>query len=279
MVIPLNTTEILAMPVIGKVSIGDLLAVAIILFASVVIGKVITIYIKKSLSDKVEKNELRILVRAVQYGVLLIGVIAVLPYFQVNLSGFLVAGGIAGVIIGFASQSVVSNLVSGIFLIIERPISIGDNITIGEVSGHVEEVRVLSTIIRSYDGIYIRVPNEKVFTSDITNYVANIARRFEYSIGISYRNDAGKAASLIRDLISRHPFVLKYPEPSVFVDSLGESSVNIAVRIWTPSTEWYSTKKELLWKIKKTLDDNGIEIPYPQQVVWLGKHGEKIGES
>src|SRR5512147_2284259 len=162
----------MATPVAGTLTFGDILAIVAILVAAAIIGKVATIYIKKSFSDKVDKKELKILVRAVQYGILLVGFVAILPYFQVNLSGLLVAGGIAGVIIGFASQSVVSNLVSGIFLIIERPVSIGDNVSIGEISGHVEEVRVLSTIIRSYDGIYTRVPNEKVFTSNITNCVA-----------------------------------------------------------------------------------------------------------
>ncbi|MDD1720118.1 MAG: mechanosensitive ion channel family protein [Methanoregulaceae archaeon] len=267
--------DLLGTVIVGQITVGDLIVIAVILFAAGIIGKVVTIYIKKSLSDKVEKNELKVLVRAVQYGILLIGVIAVLPYFQVNLSGLLVAGGIAGVIIGFASQSVVSNFVSGLFLIVERPVSIGDNITIGEVSGNVEEIRILSTIIRSYEGVYTRVPNEKVFTSDITNYVANVARRFDYTIGIGYRDDAEKAERLIRDIVTAHPFVLRNPGPSVFVDSLGESSVNIMVRLWTPSSQWYSVKKDLLIKIKRTLENQGIEIPYPQQVVWVHRPGDQ----
>ena len=188
---------------------------------------------------------------------------------RVDLSGLLVAGGIIAVIIGFASQSVVSNLVSGIFLILERPVKIGDNISIGDVTGYVEHIQILSTIVRTCEGIYMRVPNEKVFTSNIKNYDSNVARRFDYRIGIGYQEDAGQAIRIIRAVIEEEPLALKNPVPSVFVDKLGDSTVELVIRIWAPSKEWYGLRTSLLQKIKTTLETNGIEIPYPQQVVWV----------
>jgi len=247
----------------------DVLAIVVILVVAVIIAKIVTTFMKRKLSDRMEKYELNMLIAVVWWGIILVGIFIASPHFKVDLSGLLVAGGIIAVIIGFASQSVVSNLVSGIFLILERPVKIGDNISIGDVSGNVEHIQILSTIVRTFEGIYVRVPNEKVFTSNITNFVSNVARRFDYKIGIGYQEDAGRAIRIIQEVIEEEPFALKNPEPSVFVDKLGDSTVDLTIRIWAPSKEWYDLRKSLLLKIKTTLEANGIEIPYPQQVVWV----------
>ncbi|MCX9015286.1 MAG: mechanosensitive ion channel family protein, partial [Candidatus Methanoperedens sp.] len=157
----------------------------------------------------------------------------------------------------------------GIFLMIERPIKIGNQVTIGATSGFVEDIDIMSTTIRGFDGLYVRIPNEKVFTNDITNLVSNVARRFEYVVGITYRGDADKAIGIIKNIIEQEPLALKNPEPAVFVDNLGDNAVNIIVRIWAPSTEWYGVKKKLLWIIKKTLEENGLEIAFPQRTLWF----------
>ncbi|HQP71992.1 MAG TPA: mechanosensitive ion channel family protein, partial [Methanoculleus sp.] len=195
--------------------------------------------------------------------------LAALPQLNVDLSGLLVAGGIAGIVIGFASQSVISNLISGLFLMFERPIRIGDNINVSDVTGSVEDIRVLSTVIKTFDGIYIRIPNEKVFTSNITNYVHNVARRFAYLISIRYQDDADLAIRIAKEVIETHPFALRNPSPSVFVDNLGDNGVNLKVYIWAPARNWWEVRTDLLWKIKKALEENGIEIPFPQRTVWF----------
>ena len=132
----------------------------------------------------------------------------------------------------------------------------------------------MSTTIRQYDGLFVRVPNQKVFTSNITNFVAHVARRFEYVVGIRYSDDADKAIRIIKDLLREHPLTLLNPEPMAFVDSLGDNAVNIMVRAWAPTTEWFGVKTELLWKIKKALENQGIEIAFPQRVVWFGDRQE-----
>ncbi len=244
-------------------------AIGIILL-TVVIGKVITTYLRRSLKEKITKEHLEIILKIVYYSIIIIGLIFfVLPALGVKPSGLLVAGGIAGIILGFASQSIVSNLISGIFLMVERPIKIGNQVNIDGISGFVEDINIISTIIRTYDGLFVRMPNEKVFTTNIKNYVGNVARRFEYIVGITYGDDADKAIGIIKNIIESHPLALKIPEPMVFVDNLGDNAVNIIVRIWAPSTEWYDVKTELLWIIKKTLEENGIEIAFPQRTLWF----------
>jgi small-conductance mechanosensitive channel len=244
-------------------------AIGIILF-TIVIGKVITTYLRRSLKEKITKEHLEIILKVVYYSIIIIGLIFfVLPTLGVKPSGLLVAGGIAGIILGFASQSIVSNLISGIFLMIERPIKIGNQVNIDGISGFVEDINIISTIIRTYDGLFVRMPNEKVFTTNIKNYVGNVARRFEYIVGITYGDDADQAIGIIKNVIEAHPLALKIPGPMVFVDNLGDNAVNIIVRIWAPSTEWFEVKTELLWIIKRTLEENGIEIAFPQRTLWF----------
>jgi len=261
--------DLLGYKVYGDVTVHDVLFVVVVMALATILARIVTTNIRRILIDKMKRDQLELMLKMIYFGIITVAFVSVTPALGLNLSGLLVAGGIAGIVIGFASQSVVSNLISGIFLISEKPIKIGDQISVGDVAGFVEDINIISTIVRTYDGLYVRIPNEKVFTSNITNYVANVARRFEYVVGIRYSDDAEKAVEIIKRLVEEHPFALKIPEPQVFVDELGDNSVNIKVRIWAPSTEWYTVKMDLLWKIKKELEANGIEIPFPQRTVWF----------
>lgn len=251
----------------NEIVVRDLIIFVVWVFGALILAKILAIYMKRSFSDRISKPELDKLIKVIQVIIVLVAIYFGFPRIEVNLSEIILIGGTASLVIAFASQKLVSNFGSGLFLLIERPVKIGDNISIGDVSGNVDEIKILSTIIRTYEGIYVRVPNERIFTSDITNYAANSARRFEYVIGISYRDDAGEAIRIISDLLKKHPYVLTHPEPSLFVSELSDSSVNITMNIWAPSATWWSVKTEMLWKIKVALEENGVEIPFPQRVI------------
>jgi len=241
----------------------------IVLIFSIILAKGFSVFLRRTLRDKFDKDRLGILLKGSYYGIIIIAIILALPLLGINTSGLLVAGGVTGIVIGFASQSIVGNLISGLFIMAERPIKIGSQVEIENVRGFVEDIGVMSTILRNYDGLFIRIPNEKVFTNNIINISANIARRIEYTIGIRYTDDAEKAIKIIGDLIEDHPFVLKKPTPDVYVNNLGENAVELIVKAWAPASQWYTTKKELLWKIKTNLEKEDIHIPFPQRVVWF----------
>ena len=240
--------------VYGNLTTLDLLWISVCLIIAVLIAKVVAINIKRSLKDKMDRDRREIIAKVVYYTIIIIAVLLALPALGIHPSHLLVAGGVVGIVVGFASQSIVGNLLSGIFLMFERPIKIRDQLRVDDISGFVEDIHLVSTIVRTYNGLYVRIPNEKVFTGIITNYVANIARRFEYVVGIRYSDDADLAIKIIEDLIDEQPFALKNPSPQVFVDNLGDNSVNLHVRIWAPTTEWFGLKMETLWAIKKTLE-------------------------
>ena len=269
---------ILSTPVIGDVTVFNLIVFALIVAASVIIANIVGSYIKKSLSDRIRQDEMTKIIKFTQAAIVLIGIFISLPSFNVNIGELLLIGGTAGIIIGFASQRLVTNIGSGIFLIIERPVKIGDTVKIGETEGNIKDIRLLSTTIRTYEGIYIRIPNETVFNSEITNYVANVARRFEYRIAIRYSDDAGLAIRIITELLAAEPFVLINPPPSLYVDELGDNGVIIMVRIWAPSLEWWSVRTEMLWKIKLALERERLGFPFPQREVWFAREN-KNGDS
>ncbi|AKB79071.1 Small-conductance mechanosensitive channel [Methanosarcina horonobensis HB-1 = JCM 15518] len=259
----------------GTVTLGSLLKFVVILSFWMIFSRILTIYLRRSLKDRVSKDVGEPILKLLYYGSLIVVFISILPLIGIDPSGLLLAGGVAGIVIGFASQNIVGNLVSGCFLMFERPIKIGDQVEINGIAGYVTDIRIISTLMRTYDGLLVRIPNQQVFTTNITNIVGHPVRRFEYTIRIRYSDDASAAIWLIKDLIDKEPFALLSPSPSVFVNDLGDSWVNITVRIWAPVSEWFGLKTRLLWNIKKTLEENGIEIPYPQRVLHIKSETEK----
>jgi small-conductance mechanosensitive channel len=257
------------------VTLGSVLRFILILSLAVLVSRLITLYLRRSLKDKVSKDVGETFLKFLYYGTLIVVFISSLRLIGLKPSELLLAGGVTGIILGFASQNIVGNLVSGVFLMIERPIKIGDQVEINGISGFVTDIRIISTHIRTYDGLFVRIPNQQVFTTNITNIVGHPVRRFEYKIGISYSDDANVAIWLIKNLIDKEPFALMSPCPSVFVSDLGESSVHIVVRMWAPVSEWFGLKTRLLWNIKQTLEENNIEIPFPQRIVHLHTDQEK----
>ncbi|WP_421909886.1 mechanosensitive ion channel family protein [Methanolacinia petrolearia] len=243
--------------------------IIIIIISTFLLAAYISKKIKKGLSGWMPVNSREMASKILYFSIVVIGFLVALPHLNVNLSGLLIAGGFLSIIIGLAGQTVIANFFSALILFFEQPIKIGDNIGVGDTLGTVEDIRILSTIIKTYDGIYTRIPNQTLFTSNITNYVAHVARRFEYSVGIRYSDDADRAIEVIWKVINRHPFALKSPSPSIYVDELGDNAVILIVRIWAPSSEWWDVRTELLWKIKLALEENGIQIPFPQRTLWF----------
>lgn len=268
-------SSIFAARIYGETTVNDLLWFIVIIILAVIIAKIISLNLTRFLKDRIGKNDVNLISKAAYWSIFSIGFLIALPYLQVDLSGLFVAGGVVGIIIGFAAQSVVANLISGIFLIFEQPLKFGDNVLIEDTHIIVEDIRIFSTIGKTFEGIYVRIPNEKIFTTTITNFVANTARRFEYNVEIRYQDDAARAIEIIEALIEDEPFCLKNPGPSVYVDELASDGVIIKTRMWAPSEVWWDIRTTMLWKIKCAIEAEGMEIPFPQRTVWVNPTDEE----
>lgn len=254
-------------------NIWQLMFAIIVIIAGIVLGKIITISMEKLLKSVMSENGVNLVQRLVYYFTIVIAVLAALSFLGIDFTGVILAGGILGIIIGFATQSVVSNLISGIFLQIDKPISIGDPIGIIDQNLHgvIVEINTLSTSIRTYDGVNLRIPNEKLFLSKIHIYQKYAARRAVITVGIAYKENVQEAIDVIKKTLHSNSLVLAEPVPQVYLDKFADSSVNLSVRAWAPSAVWFDVRSQIVHQIKDALDNAGIEIPFPQRVIWKGE--------
>jgi len=260
-----------------ELSLASLIVGAVIMIAGVIIAKFVSVLFKKYFTAKLEGDVAKNLGKTIYYGIIIITLLAVTTSQGIDLSGLIVAGGIFGIVIGFATQSVVANLISGIFLMFDRPAKTGDLIELPshKIFGRLVDITIFSTRIRLFDGSIMRVPNEKVFTSEIRNVSGSEVRRIEGVVGIAYKENIDQAIKEIKKSVSTLPYVLAEPEPSVWVEQLGDSSVNLRVLTWLPRDEWDHVGPVLMKKVKEALDNAGIEIPFPQRVVWYAQNSKQ----
>jgi small-conductance mechanosensitive channel len=268
--------------IIGSVTGTDILFFIVSLVTAFIIAKIAEFYIKKKFTHRLKKDALKFLIRVVQVTIFIIALgIAVPSFLDISITILLI--GIAGAVIVMAlsSQNVISNFVGGVALHYERPVSSGDYISIQDISGVVEGVKMFSTIVRTTSGVYVRIPNNQVYSNTVTNYYTNVARRYEYDLGIRYQDDILKATELIRAKLDEYPYVLKYPAPDIFVSDIDANSVRIKFRVWFPAS-WANTRDDIslytgiLPKIKLTLEQEGIELPYSQQVLHFADSTLKV---
>lgn len=243
--------------------------IAVTIVAGVLIALLTRYFMRRSIARRFPKYIYVPMERIVVYGIIIVAIIIATRPLGIDLSALLVAGGVLGIVIGFASQTVVSNLLSGIFIFVDRPLKIGDPVRIEDVEGKVVDISVFSTRVRAWDGYIIRIPNDKVFNSIILNYERNPVRRIAFKIGISYSTNIEVAKRAVLNAIEEHPFTLVEPPPEVFVEDFGDNAIILSVRCWAPTTVWFATKKDLLEAIKREFDELGVEIPFPQRVIWL----------
>ncbi|MCG6115736.1 MAG: mechanosensitive ion channel family protein [Mesorhizobium sp.] len=205
--------------------------------------------------------------KAVRYAVLVFVGVTVLAQFGVQTASIIAALGAAGLAIGLALQGTLQNIAAGIMILVLRPFRVGEFITAGDISGGVQEVGLFATELKTFDGIYMLVPNNQLWNTAVTNFSRNATRSTDMATGIAYENDLDLAIATIRDLVQADERVLQEPAPIVFVSDLADSSVILTARYWTSSGNWFDTKLHFRKAIKAALEEKGISIPFPQREV------------
>ncbi|MBL4801689.1 MAG: mechanosensitive ion channel [Emcibacter sp.] len=206
-----------------------------------------------------------------RYIILIFTIIAVLGKFGVQTASLIAILGAASLAIGLALQGTLSNVAAGVMLLIFRPFKIGDFINAAGHAGSVKNLGLFVTEMATGDNVQIIIPNSQIWGSSIQNYSAHSTRRVDMVIGIGYDDNIDDAITEIGNVIDADNRALKTPEPSLFVGELADSSVNIVVRVWTDSGNYWPLKASLTKNIKHKFDEKGISFPYPQQDVHLIK--------
>lgn len=229
-----------------------------------IVYKLIVHSLKKISSKKLPEARVAAVIRGIKYFFYVVVVLYILSTFGVNLKAIWGAAGIAGVAIGFAAQTSMSNLISGLFVLTEGAIHIGDVIIIDGVTGIVDEVKLLSVRMHTFDNQMVRIPNSTIINNNLTNNSYHKARRITISVSIDYSTDMNKALEVLSKAPSLCPTVLTNPAPTVWFDGFEDSGINMTVAAWFKPSDFLKTKNDLFVSIKKVFDDNGIEIPFNQ---------------
>lgn len=198
-----------------------------------------------------------------------LGILVGLSQLGLNLTPVLTGFGIAGVIIGFALQDTLSNFAAGMMLLIYKPFDVGDFVFAGGVDGKVSHMSLVNTTIKTFDNQIIIVPNSKIWGDVIKNVTHERVRRVDMIFGIGYGDDLLKAESVLTDIVTTHPAVLRTPEPAIKVHTLNTSSVDFIVRPWVKTEDYWDVYWDVTKEVKLRFDREGISIPFPQQDVHL----------
>ena len=192
--------------------------------------------------------------------------------------GPLIAGlGVAGFVIGFAFQESLGNLAAGVMIMLNRPFDVGDYVDAGGESGTVTDLNFMATTLTTPDNKEIVVPNRAVWSSSVTNYTANETRRVEWTVGIGYSSDIGRAIEIAHEILQNDDQVLAEPEPLIAVKELADSSVNLVIRAWTATDDFWTVFFRVNRIIKERYDEAEIEIPFPQRDIH--HHGSVLTRS
>lgn len=222
-------------------------------------------------SKHLDKHQVMLFKRAAFYGLLGIFVLSALHQLGFNLSVLLGAAGIVSVAIGFASQTSASNLISGLFLVGERPFSVGDVISVGSTTGEVLAIDLLSVKLRTFDNLFVRIPNESLIKSEVTTLTRFPIRRFDLKLGVAYKEDLTKVQAVLMDVADANPLCLVDPEPLIIFQGFGESSQDLQFSVWAKRENFLKLKNSMAHEIKQAFDANNIEIPFPHRSLYTGE--------
>lgn len=187
-----------------------------------------------------------------------------------SLTPLLGAAGVVGIALGFASQTSISNVIAGLFLIGESPFVVGDLIQVGDVKGVVLSVDTMSVKLRTLDNKFVRIPNDTLVKSTVTNITRFPIRRLDVLVGVAYKEDPARVRSVLLALAEEHPLALRYPEPMVIFEAFGASSLDMRFAVWTTRENFLALKNSLQEQLKMRLDAEGIEIPFPHRTLYVG---------
>ena len=218
--------------------------------------------IKRIPAERLNVQQRMIIKKVINYTFYIIILMYILSLFGIKLSAIWGAAGIAGIAIGFASQTSVSNLISGLFVLGEKTMKIGDFISVGGQSGTVDSVGLLSVKVHTPDNQMIRIPNSTIINSNFTNNSFFDKRRITFSVSIDYNADMRAALDALKKVQPLCPTVLMEPAPTAWFDSFGDSGINITFAAWFQPPNLVQTKNDVFIAIKKVFDDANISIPF-----------------
>jgi small-conductance mechanosensitive channel len=214
--------------------------------------------------------------RVVRWGLVAVVLATVLNQFGVKLGAALGAAGIVGIAVGFAAQTSLSNVISGFFLLGEKPFVVGDLIEVDGVTGIVDNIGMISATVRTPDNRSVRIPNETLVKSKVVNVTGNPIRRYDLEVSVSYDEDIGKVMRVLRETAIANKHCLDEPEPLVLFVGFAESSIKFLLGVWLVKEDYLLVRDSIAEQVQQAFKREGIEMPFPHRVLAGGKAAAPI---
>jgi len=247
-----------------------ILRAAIILIVGYIIAKFIARWAAGLAKKRLTSQGTMLTQRGTFYSLLVVFLISALNELGFDLKVLLGAAGVFSVAIGFASKTSVSNLISGLFLIGERPFSMGDIIKVGNTTGEVISIDLLSAKLRTMDNLYVRIPNETLVSSEVTTLTRFPIRRLDLQVGVAYKENISRVRDILFSVAAQNPLCLEEPKALFIFQGFGESSLDIQFSVWAKRENFLDLRNSIHEEIKNAFDKNGIEIPFPHRTLYTG---------
>ncbi len=255
---------------IGKVSVslGTALLFVLVLTAGVLAARLVSGIVEFDVMGRMDlrRGVSTTVGSLLRYALIGLAFFMSLAAVGIDASNLAILGGALGLGIGFGLQTIVNNFISGLLLAFERPVGIGDTVQVGSNTGEVKEIGIRASILRTFEGAEVIVPNSELITQDVINWTrSGTLRRLEVPVGTAYGTDPAQVISLLTDVALAHPLVRGNPKPITLFLGFGDSSLNFVVRAWTESPDWPIVRSDIAVAMHAALRDSGIEIPFPQR--------------
>ena len=252
-----------------RLNMMDIVGAFAVLIFGLLAAKLISSWVERALarSDRFDVTVANFLSNLVKYALWALVIVTVLTQFGVETTSILAALGGMALAVGLALQGTLSNVASGVMILVQRPFKIGEAISAGSVTGTVQQIGLFTTELKQFDGLFVMVPNSELWNQAIVNFHRHPIRRFELIVGIGYSDSMEQARTELLALAAADERVLDDPEPVAFVASLDDSSVGIGLRVWCTTGDFVAVSWDLTERAKARFDDVGISIPFPQREV------------
>ncbi len=248
----------------------SLLRALLLVVFGFVVARIASVLAGRVLGTRLTGSQLLLVRRIAFYLLLAIFITSALRELGFSLATLLGAAGIFSVALGFASQTSASNFVSGLFLMVEKPFGIGDIIKVGNTTGEVLSIDLLSVKLRTFDNLYVRIPNESILKGESTTLTRFPVRRADLLVGVAYKEDINRVRDILMQVADLNPLCLEEPRPLFIFQGFGDSSLNLQFSVWAKRENFLDLKNSIQVEIKQAFDEAGIEIPFPHRSLYTG---------
>jgi small-conductance mechanosensitive channel len=265
----------------------NLLRAGLVIITGIPLTLIISNWTRRLVEHRYSAQQGMVAGKVILYLGFLIILVTVLMELGFSLAPLLGAAGIMGIALGFAAQTSVSNVISGFFLMAERPFVVGDLVEVGTTMGRVLSIDMLSVKLRTFDNRFVRIPNENLVKTEFINLTRFPIRRADITVGVAYKEDVEMVREILMQVARDHPMVLMEPEPQFHFMDYGASSLDFLFGVWARTDHYFQVRNEVREEIKRRFDAQGIEIPFPHRTLYAGSEtepfpirivGEGVGE-